>query len=184
MLEKVDLDQNRAPAMLAYVDPIGLTKEVATLVTQINPEAAMPVGMAMGFLPLTGFEGLLGMIQTTDMATKEGYDGITKQYLYTEPPAQGLLKVFATKTRDQMPPAWVPASVATYAGLSWEVEGAYDEVERLVDNTMGQPGKTAEFLDQLRDMPGSPGIHIKEDVLDQLEGTFRTLTVPGPGEVD
>lgn len=182
MLEKVNLGQNRAPAMLAFADPITLVKEVGTLVSQINPEAAMPVGMAIGFLPITGLEGLLGMMQATDFATTEGYDGISKQFVYCEKPVQGILKVFSAKTRDQTPPSWVPATAASYAGFSWAVEGAYNEVERLVDNTLGQPGLTAAKLDELRDMPGGPGIHIKEDILDQLEGTVRSVSIPGTTE--
>lgn len=179
MLEKVDLGQDRAPAILMFADPISLVKEIGTLVSQLNPEAAMPIGMGMGFLPLTGLEGLLGVMQATDFNTVEGNDAISKQFVYVERPSQGVLKVFETKTRELAPPSWIPATAASYAALSWQVDGAYDEVERLVDNTMGQPGKTAAFLDQLRDMPNGPGIHVKEDILDQLEGTFRTVTVPG-----
>lgn len=178
MLEKVDLGQGRAPAMIAFFDPINLISEIATTVSQVNPEAAMPAGMIQGFLPQTGLQGLLGIMSATDFATEEGYEAVSKQFVYVEQPARGILEVFALDSGDQTPPAWVPADVASYGSFSWKVDGAYEAVERLVDNTLGQPGKTAEFLDQLRDMPGGPGIHVKEDILDQLDGTVRTMSVP------
>lgn len=179
MLDKVDLGQNRAPAMIAFFDPIGLIKEVATLVSQIQPEMAMQAGMLPMFLPATGLEGLLGIMSATDFNTIGGDDGISKQFVMLDRPTRGILEVFALDSADQTPPSWVPANVGSYSSFKWKIDGAYDAIERLVDNTTGQPGKTAEFLDQIRDMPGGPGIHIKNDILDQLDGTIRTVAAPG-----
>ncbi|WZO96625.1 hypothetical protein EP7_003627 [Isosphaeraceae bacterium EP7] len=88
-------------------------------------------------LQLLGLKGLKAIGGGTTYGVG-GYDTLTKTYFYTPGPAQGVLKVFNTPKADLRPQAWVPATVATYQSLSWDLDAAWSAVNELA-NTF-QPG--------------------------------------------
>jgi hypothetical protein len=103
-----------------------------------------------------------------EMAT-EDYDGISRSLIYVEPPLSGVLRVLRCPPADLTPPKWIPASTATINGMNWDVPGAYDAVEQMVD-FFTAPGTTAKFLDDAAKHPMGPGLHPKTDFIDLLSG--------------
>lgn len=159
---------NKHASINWFVDPIGMFNAVAN--TGAVPQAAF--GQAM--LPSFGLDKLDGMGGTVDMAVGK-FDAISKMvYLCKDP--SGVLKVFTLKETDMTPPSWVPSAVAMYSGMNWDVAGAYTAVEGLVDGWSGEGG-LAQQIDQMAN--DGPGIHIKDDIIDQLTGKIQMIGAAG-----
>jgi hypothetical protein len=124
-------------------------------------------------LPLLGLNDFRGMGGTMDWAAS-GYEAISKTMLYVDQPPQGLLNLFRFPAADLTPPNWVSEKTQAYVAANWDVEAAYEAVETLVDTFQGA-GALDRIVDDLADRPGGPGIHIKKDVLDQLNGRFYMI---------
>ncbi|MFK7819707.1 MAG: hypothetical protein AB8G99_13390 [Planctomycetaceae bacterium] len=163
---------NANPAMAWFVDPIGLVNDV--LGSGMLPPQAAAVG---AFLPVLGLDKLNGMGGAMDMNVGK-YDVISKTvYLCKDP--SGVLKVMTLKEGDMTPPKWIPKAVAMYSGMNWDVSGAYKAVEDLVDS-FGTPGEMASQIDQMANQ--GPGIHIKNDIIDQLTGKIQMVNGQGGGQ--
>ncbi len=90
-----------------------------------------------------------------------------------------MLKVFTLKVGDMTPPKWIPRAVAMYTGMNWDVGGAYNAIETLADS-FGSPGAMAEQIDAIATQ--GPGVHIKNDIIDQLTGKIQMVGGEGSGE--
>ncbi len=152
-----------------YLNPIETMKAAVTVAAEGNPQAMM----VMGFLPLLGLNDFRGMGGAGNWAT-EGYEGISKTMLYVDQPPQGLLNLFRFPATDLAPPKWVNDKTQAYIAANWDVNAAYEAVETLVDTFQGA-GALDRIVDDLAEKPGGPGIHIKKDVLDQLNGRFYVV---------
>ena len=147
-----------------FLTPSGLISTGISIAQTTFPQAAM----ASGFLPLLGLDGLKGYGGT--ITIDEGdFESIANFFVYVERP-QGLIGLFQFPSIQQAPAKWIPATVASYAGINWDVATAYKSVEGLIDSIQGK-GQTARFLDQLADQ--GPNIHIKKDFLDHLDGKIQ-----------
>ena len=159
---------NKHASINWFVDPIGMFNAVAN--TGLMPE----LGFAQAMLPTTGLHKLDGMGGTMDMAVGK-FDVISRMvYLCKEP--EGLLKVFTLKEGNMAPPSWVPAAVAMYSGTNWDIAGAYKAVETLADGLSG-PGGLAQQIDEMAE--GGFGIHLKDDIIDQLTGKIQMIGAAG-----
>ncbi len=160
---------NREPIVKWFVNPIEALKAAVMAGADGNPQAAM----ALGFLPLLGLNDFRGMGGAGDWAI-DGFEGISKTMLYVDQPPQGLLNMFHFPTADLTPPKWVSEKTQSYMAANWDAEGAYGAVETLVDTFQGA-GALERIIDDLAERPGGPGIHIKKDILDQLNGRIYVV---------
>ena len=87
-----------------------------------------------------------------------------------------VLDLFSLEAIDNSPPSFVPAETIAYQSAKWMPEKAYKAVEYFVDSFAGGPGTTEGYLDQFAEMPDGPGVHVKEDVLDQITGRFVNIS--------
>lgn len=179
VMDKVDLGFGREAALEAFFNPIELIQAVGGTVAQVDPQTGAQINMGLGFLPLTGLQNLRCIGSKTDFGGAAG-EGMAKTFTMITQPTTGLLKIGTLREQDQTPPEWVPAEASTYQAFTWSVEDAYAAVEGLVDQFQGR-GATERFMDQIAEMPDGPGLHIKDDIIDQLEGTISTFTVPNKG---
>jgi hypothetical protein len=172
--------EDRVPGAMWYLDVMGLVKGTVQMISGQVPQA----GMALGFLPVLGLDGLRGVGGTMDMG-QEDYDAVSKTFIYADQPPVGVLGLFQFPSAEQLPPEWVPADTAMYLGASWNVGEAYSAVESLIDSFQG-PGATAKLLDQLAEDESGPGVHPKDDFLDLLGGHLHVsgLGVPTRGDDD
>jgi hypothetical protein len=170
-------EDDSEPVLTWYVDPLGLFRGA---IQAAGPEAGMQAAMVMGFLPVLGIDSLKGMGGVLEMST-EDYDGISRSLIYVEPPLSGVLRVMRCPPADLTPPKWIPATTSTINGMSWDVPGAYDAVEQMVD-FFTAPGTTAKFLDDAAKHPMGPGLHPKTDFLDLLSGRIYMIQELEAGE--
>jgi len=129
--------------------------------------------MAMAFLPVLGLDNLKSIGGSVHLATDE-YDSESRLQIYLERPASGVLSVFTFPPTKQSPPKWVTDDASSYVGINWDVPKAYSAVEGLVDQIMG-PGAAAQKLDEWA-ADDSLKIHLKKDVIDNLDGVIHIAT--------
>ena len=116
-----------------------------------------------------------------DWAT-DGYESVSKSMLYVNQPPQGLLNLFLFPATDLAPPQWVGENTQTYMGVNWDLDAAYEAIESMVDQFQGA-GTLEGMIDGLANQPGGPGIHIKKDIIDQLNGRFH-LAMQGVDNIE
>lgn len=166
----------RAPAMEWYVNPMDLIQDVI----RSNNDIPQQAKMAINFLPLLGITKFRAFGGSADMATKD-FESITKSVIYVEQPPTGLLNFFQFPAVKQAPPKWVSADASSYMAFNWDVATAYKAFEtffNMVGPLAGTPQLDA-LIKQLADDPNGPGIHIKNDVIDQLTGRIDVATSVG-----
>lgn len=168
---------DRTSISTGFFDPVGLfTKLVQT--GSLGQQASMGAGMALGFLPTLGLTQLKAMGGVSEAGSGD-FDAVSRSVFYCQQPPMGLLRMFMLDQIEQEPPSWVKEDVHAYAAMKWKVNDAFLAVESLVDMFSGA-GTFADRLDQIASR--GPGIHIKNDIIDQLTGEIRLITAAGDGE--
>lgn len=168
-------DESGDPVMKFFMSPIGLIQSGLSMAQAIQPQ----VGMAAPFLPMLGFDKLKGWGGAAYVASGD-FDSVSKTYIYADSPT-GVLNVFQFPATELAPPKWVSSGVSMYFGGNWNVAGAYQAIEGLVDMFQGR-GALARLMDQAAS--NGPGIHPKKDVLDLLDGKFHVVQGVQEGEGD
>ena len=79
---------------------------------------------------------------------------------------QGLLKVFSLPPVSLRPEAWVPATVASYQSLSWDLDNAFNAINDLVN--MFQPGMLNVLEQQLVGPNGGEPLSFQKDIFGPL----------------
>jgi hypothetical protein len=163
--------QDAASSVLTwYVNPVTLVQAFVKSSDSVDQS----VGMAMAVVPLLGLNNLKAIGGTVHMDTEQ-YDSVSRILVYVDQPASGLLSVFHFPPTKQSPPRWVTEDSTAYVAINWDIPKAYTAVEGVVDQFMG-PGFTAQKLDEWATDDNGPKIHIKKDVLDNLDGTITVAT--------
>jgi hypothetical protein len=162
--------------MTTYVDPIGLFTQLVQ--TGSLGEAGLPAGMAISVFPMLGANQLKAIGSVGEMGG-EDFEAVTRSFIYTEQPPQGAMQIFQLDVVDQVPPAWVKDSASAWVATNWKVAEAYLAVETLVDMFQGA-GAFARIIDDLAEK--GPEVHIKNDVIDQLDGKINVVMAPGDPE--
>lgn len=169
-------EESSEPAVVWFVNPIGLIQSSLDMASEFAPQ----VGMAKLFLPTLGIDRLKGWGGASYYGSDD-FDGVSKTFVHAEQPA-GVLNIFQFPVADLAPPKWVPATVTAYFSANWNVPQAYQAIESLVDGVQGR-GATAKQLDKIAKSEEGPGIHVKNDFLDLLDGKFH-MTQRAPDDAD
>lgn len=159
-------EESSDPALVWFVNPIGLIQSSLDMASEFAPQ----VGMAKLFLPSLGVDKLKGWGGASYYGSDD-FDGVSKTFVHAEQPS-GVLNIFQFPAADLAPPKWVPADVSAYFSANWNVPQAYQAIESLVDSIQGR-GATAKQLEKLANSEDGPGLHIKRDILDLLDGKFH-----------
>ena len=164
--------------IVAYFDPIGLVNKLVQ--TGSLGEAGMGAGMALGFLPTLGLSQVkaFGSVGQLDV---DGFEGVSRSFIYTDQPPMGAMRIFMLDQVAPAPPSWVKEGASMYMTTKWKINDAYEAVESLVDMFQG-PGALASIVDDLATK--GPQVHIKTDVIDQLDGTVQMVSAPGDSASD
>jgi len=118
-----------------------------------------------GILDQVGINGLKSAAGT--FAFNSGaYDSVSKVFFLAPAPTQGILKLFMMPPTGLRPEPWVPDTVASYQTMSWELDGAYDALNDLVNAF--QPGMLNLLEQQLVGPNGGEPISLKKDVFGPL----------------
>ncbi len=120
---------------------------------------------AEAILQLTGINGLKAAGGSYTLNTGP-YDSLSKSFFLAPAPAQGVLKMFQMPKVNLRPQAWVPAGIASYQTLSWDLDGAYKAIEDLAN--MFQPGVLGALEQQLVPPGGGEPLSLQKDIFGPL----------------
>jgi hypothetical protein len=145
--------------VLWYID-IGQIFKLATNSAAAQGNAAQIESM----LQLTGLNSVKS-IGGSIAISAGSYDRMSKVFISSPGPAQGVLKLFNMPKVTLKPQAWVPATAASYRSYSWDLDAAYNAINDLTD--MFFPGALAQFEKQIAG-PDGKGLSFKNDVFGPL----------------
>ena len=124
-------------------------------------------------LHITGINGLKAASGSFSFNTGP-YDSVNKIYFLSPAPTQGILKLFMMPATNLRPEPWVPASIATYSTLSWDLDGAYNGLNDLVNQF--QPGMLQVLQQQLVGPNGGEPLDLQKDVFGPLGNRVTVIT--------
>ncbi len=138
-------------------------------------KAANPGGGAAqnmeGMLQITGINGLKAASGTFALNTG-AYDSVSKVFFLAPAPTQGILKLFMMPAVGLRPEPWVPATVARYQTLSWDLDAAYNALNDMAN--MFNPGMLNQFEQMMVGPNGGEPISLQKDLFGPL-GDRMTL---------
>jgi len=166
-------EDSSEPMVKFFINPTGLIQSALAMAQTVQPQ----VGMALPFISMLGFDKMKGWGGAAYVNTGD-FEATTKSFMHVEAPT-GVLKIFQFPATELAPPKWVGSDVSMYFGGNWNVQGAYQAIETMVDTFQGR-GALNRQLEQLADR--DPGIHIKKDVIDLLDGKFHFVQEFAPSD--
>ncbi len=102
------------------------------------------------------------------------YDSLTKTFFNAPKPVSGLLKIFSLPPVALRPESWVPATVATYQTISWDLDNAYTAIDDLVNKF--QPGMINLVEQQLVGPNGGQPMSFKNDLFGPLGDRITVIS--------
>ncbi|QDV36011.1 hypothetical protein [Tautonia plasticadhaerens] len=139
-----------------YID----IQQAIQLVVQAAAEQGGEAGQAEALLRTLGVDQLKAVGGTVDFATGE-FDSVAKTFVYAPGQRSGILRLFQMPPIDATPEPWVPATVASYQTLSWDLDAAYTALGDLVN--MFLPG-ALENVERGLQGPGGETIRFQQDI--------------------
>ena len=102
------------------------------------------------------------------------YDSLTKIFFNAPKPVTGILKLFSLPPVTLRPESWVPATVATYQTISWDLDNLFAAVDDLVNKF--QPGMINLVQQQLVGPDGGQPLDFKADIFGPLGNRISVIT--------
>ena len=151
------------PQISFFADPLTLIN--ATTRDNFQAQAVMALLPTLG---VDGFKAVGGSI----ILAPPGFDSVAHLHLALGTPRRGVLNLLTFGSGDMTPEPWVPADVADYSTVYWDLEKTYDEVEKLVDQILG----AGYFENLVEDNVNTPtGWNLREDVIGQIDGRLTMI---------
>ncbi|MDC0574314.1 hypothetical protein OAO39_00125 [Pirellulaceae bacterium] len=151
------------PQISFFADPLTLIN--ATTRDNFQAQAALALFPTLG---VDGFKAVGGSI----ILAPPGFDSVAHFHLALGTPRRGVLNLLTFGSGDLSPESWVPADVADYSTVFWDLAKTYDEVEKLVDQILG----AGYFENLVEDNVNTPtGWNMREDVINQIDGRLTMI---------
>jgi len=157
-------EKDERPQLIGYVDPVGIMRSIAQDNTQMQ--------LALIALPALGLDGLSGIGGSVILDTEQ-FDSILHVHVLLESPRTGVLKMIAFEPGEAKPENWVPADVASYTTLHWNIEKTYKSLAVVYDSFNGE-GALAQELE--RRILGPTGVDFEKEFLQALDGRITMIT--------
>jgi hypothetical protein len=152
---------------------LDINKAVKLAVKAFQASQAGGGGQVEGMLQITGINGLKAASGTFGFNTG-AYDSVSKVYFLAPAPTLGILKLFTMPPTSLRPEPWVPAGAATYYSLSWDLDGAYNALNDLVNQF--QQGMLQVLQQQLVGPNGGDPLDLQKDVFGPLGNRVTVVT--------
>jgi len=66
------------------------------------------------------------------------------------------------------PATWVPDGAASWTSLEWDIANAFDSIQPLVDDVVGEAGVFEDVIASLEEDPDGPQIKVRDDLIKHL----------------
>jgi hypothetical protein len=120
---------------------------------------------AQAMIEVTGLNTLTSAAGSFALNTPT-FDSVTKTIIQVQGPPQGLVDVARLPRVALQPESWVPASVASYQTISWDLDHAFIALRNLANKF--QPGILEVIEQQLIGPNGGEPLKFKQDLFDPL----------------
>jgi len=151
------------PQISFFADPLTLIN--ATTRDNFQAQAALALLPTLG---VDGFKAVGGSL----ILAPPGFDSVAHFHLALGTPRRGVLNLLTFGSGDMTPESWVPADVADYSTVFWDLAKTYDEVETLVDQVLG----AGYFENLVEDNVNTPtGWDLRQDVIGQIDGRLTMI---------
>ena len=137
------------PRLIWYLDVTKVVKVVIKANCQGSDAQAQQTEVLVKELGVYGLKSVGGCFNLGS----GNYDSLTKTFFHAPKPVAGLLKVFSLPPIALRPESWVPATVATYQTVSFDLDNALHRHQRSgqqVPARHGQPARAAAGRSQRR----------------------------------
>ena len=102
------------------------------------------------------------------------YDSLTKTFVHAPRPVAGLLKVFSLPPITLRPESWVPATVASYQTVSFDLDNAFTALNEIANKF--QPGMVNLVEQQLVGPNGGQPLSFQNDVFGPLGDRITVIS--------
>lgn len=102
------------------------------------------------------------------------YDSLTKTFVHAPRPVQGLLKVFSLPPISLRPESWVPATVASYQTVSFDLDNAFTALNEIANKF--QPGMINLVEQQLIGPNGGQPLSFQNDVFGPIGDRITVIS--------
>lgn len=163
-----------APQARWFVEPLGLAKAIRQLRNAPAPEGTDMLKV----LENQGFTALKSLGGYVNFAVGQ-YDLLHRTSAYAPKPYDKAMRMLVFPNGDNLTPQpWVPADVATYATINWDMKNAFEMAATLFDELFGEgeEGVFEDTLESIRTDPNGPGIDVRKDLIAHI-GTRATIIV-------
>jgi Protein of unknown function (DUF3352) len=166
-LAKTDASKSQA---VWYVDVAKIVKLVIKANNKENKAQAEQADLMATELGAYGLKSVGGSVALGTGA----YDSQTKIFFNAPKPVTGILKLFSLPPVTLRPESWVPATVATYQTISWDLDNLFTAVDDLVNKF--QPGMINLVQQQLVGPEGGQPLDFKADIFGPLGNRISVIT--------
>lgn len=168
VLNRLETEPGSADSVV-YLDLIGLLTKLSQ--TRSFGQAQFVATMAISQLPVYGLNQLKALAMVSEASTGD-LQMVSRAMVYTDQPPTDLMRAFMLEPVNSSPPDWVKEDATLYMAMNWQIPEAFAAVESLVDGMSGS-GALAQMIDQASE--AGPGVHIKDDLIDQLSGEIHLV---------
>ncbi len=152
------------PQLTWWANPIGIMRGIGQEQTGVR--------VAVAILPALGLDGLTAVGGSVTFDAGQ-FDSVMHAHLLLHPNRTGVIKMVALRSGDSKPQRWVPADVASYTTLHWNVGQTFKELATLYDSFNGE-GALAQFLQRRFLEP--TGLDLEKELLPELEGRVTLIS--------
>ncbi len=158
----------KTQSKLGSETPVAWFLDINKAIKLLAKAGAAQGGAAQNIEAMLGMTGLNGLKSAggTFAFNSGAYDSVNKVYFLAPAPTQGILKMFLMPPTGLRPEPWVPATVASYQTLSWDLDKAYDALNDLVNQF--QPGMLQQLQQMLVGPNGGEPIDLQKDIFGPL----------------
>jgi hypothetical protein len=158
--------------LIWYIDVNRLVKLLGQAAgnAQKNPAAGQQIEGMLQVLGINGLKALAGSV----VLNTGNFDSLTKTVVLMPAPLQGVLKMFRTPNAGLRPEPWVPATVASYSTISWDLDAAFAALNEILN--MVNPGILNVWEQQLVGPNGGEPLSFQKDVFGPLGNRLTLVT--------
>lgn len=168
VMQRLGSQTGEEPQITFWIDPIEMLRTAGRDDTNAR--------VTLALFPTLGLDGIEGAGATLALATEQ-YDSLLRMHVRLEPPRTGAVEAVALDRGDVTPESWVPAELAQYSTLHWDVERTYRVVERLYDSFRGE----GAFSDLVRQQVDERiGVDFATELLPELSGRMSLVSTFTP----
>ena len=174
------------PQVRWYVQPLGYLEVVRAL--RVETQSARKGTNIVEFFKEQGFDAIEGLGGLVDFSA-DSCEVVHRTAVYAPGKHERSMKILSFPNRPNpgdakpqddpfKPQRWVPADIASYATFQFDVLGAFDNLDTLVDALFGkgEKGVWQDIVTQLEKEPNGPRINLRKELVEHLGSRVTILT--------